>query len=131
MPNIETPEEKMRKVEHPHVFAMRLVSKHFDLCQKVRGAAMCERITIPTAMMDEIAAHDAAIRSEQAELLRVCGEALGAIPKIMEAFKYTPDEDSCTGQSIFKAKLNEDGFFIALNSVKATLATLKEAGVKV
>ena len=82
MPNIETPEEKMRKVEHPHVFAMRLVSKYLGLCQKVRGAAICERITIPTAMMDEIAARDAAIRSEQADLLRVCGEALQAAQSI-------------------------------------------------
>lgn len=76
---IETPEEKMSKVEHPHVFAMRLVSKHFGLCQKVRGAAMCERITIPNAMMDDIAARDTAIRSECAELLKMCGEALEQI----------------------------------------------------
>lgn len=107
MPNIETPSE----------FAQR-----FDPCARGEFIGVSEAVAAITA-------RDAAIRAESAELLRVCGEALGAIPKIMESFEHTPDEDSCTGESFFKAKLNEDGFYIALNGVYRALAALRDAGV--
>ena len=112
-------------VEHPHVFAMRLVSKHFGLCQKVRGAAICERITIPTAMMDEIASRDALIRAESAGLLKTCGEALGAAKSWNDAAQETlnPDRDiPCDDQAWVQIER-------ANEKIKVALAALKDAGV--
>lgn len=115
MPKIETPEAFARKLGEIRVTAN--IDDGYD--------------GVIAIASKDIAARDAAIRDESAELLRVCGEALMAIPELMEAFEYEPDEDSCTGQSIFKAELNEDGFFIALNNVRIALAALREAGMNI
>jgi len=121
MPKIETPEE----------FAQTVKDNAFDpWCWNSAEAQFTGDFDLEEAAR-LITAREAAIRAESAELLRVCGGALKTVPKIMESFEYTPDEDSCTGESIFKAKLNEDGFFIALGNAKAALAALKDAGVRV
>lgn len=135
---IETPEEFVEEL-FTNGFGEKAVTLVLNLGNGRSGGGWGKPF-----ILNKIASRDAAIRAEYAELLKMCGEALGAFAKFREQYQgieYFAPGIGCgiEDRSLNRYQAAEYGWDKAMekvgdclpdeNVIDAALAALREAGV--